>query len=366
MLHKEQDFVFYLCYTTDTLPRVIKTLTSLYQILPLPQKKMTTVLSMMPSFNLPLTPPPVLYATKNSGSCQEPSLAPFINQTIPRYVHKYPQIFNVVQSMHSVINEWKPDTALGTYELEVRFGKWQGQYFKSGVSKSFIEKILAMFDTCSHWTSVLNWEESHDYYYGLPNDKELIRTTAVFQTDPGTGRKRIVTKHIRKRNRYKADYMYVMTGGNSIDMHKTLQLFQDFQYDVRVNLNYEEKVQDNELPSIINPSSVRIKSRKSYLYKSDEFPSSDPLWRFDLTRSWTASSRSEAEMKQKNGETVYEFELECLNPLALMVSPKHDTFYVACSMMLKMKDFLTYAGSSDFKWDPIERISPLTQDINCF
>ena len=137
-----------------------------------------------------------------------------------------------------------------------------------------------------------------------------------------------------------------------------------FQYDLRVNLNFEERVPDQELPSIVNPSSMRIKSRKSFYYKSDNFPSSMPMWKFDITRSWTAANRSDAEMKQKNGETIYEIELECLNPQALMVSQKHDSWYVACSLLMKMRDFMTYANNTqdkeksalfDFKWEPIQK-----------
>lgn len=328
-------------------------------------------------------PPPIIYTETTSHSSQmthsaglvssnhaevglvsSNSLTPFIPYPVPRYIHKYPQIYEAVQSVHQIISEWAPETPQGAYELECRFGVWKGQYFQSGVSKAFVEKILAMFETFTQWSKVSDWEETHNYFYADQDSSlPMVRTTASFQTDPKTGRKRIVTEHIRKYPRTKMDFQYLTIGGNGgIFSDGT-----DFHYDIRVCLNYEEKVSDQDLPSIVNPSSVRIKSRKSFYYKSEEFPSAEPLWRFDITRSWDGVSRSDAEMKQRNGNTTFEVELECLNPRALMVSPKHDTFYVACSMLLKMKDFLSSATTcaSDFKWDPIQKPAAMS-DVECF
>jgi hypothetical protein len=283
-----------------------------------------------------------------------PLLSAFIPHPTPRYLYKYPQVSDAIQAVHFMVGEWKPPSTQGSYELECRFGTWQGQYFHNGVSRVFVEKILAMFETFPQWSKVTDWEETHDYYYSNGTDPTLpmVRTTASFKTDKKMNRKYIATEHIRKYSHSKMDFQY--QGSPT-----------EFRYDVRVALNYEEKVSDQELPSIVNPSSVRIKSRKSFYYKSEDFPSSDPLWRFDITRSWSGLSRSEAEIKQKNSDTTFEVELECLNPRALMVSAKHDSFYVACSMMLKMKDFLTYSSQSDFKWEPIQRPPP-SRDVECF
>ena len=311
----------------------------------------------------PPAPPPIMYADSIFNHPSTP-LMPFIPYPVPRYVHKYPQIYEAVQSMHQIISGWAPATPHGSYELECRFGVWKGLYFQSGVSKAFVEKILSMFETFTQWSKVSDWEETHDYFYSQSDTSiPMVRTTASFRTDPKTGRKRIITDHIRKYSRTKMDFQYSsinVGGGHSSGPSP------DFHYDLRVCLNYEEKVSDQELPSIVNPSSVRIKSRKSFYYKSEEFPSAEPLWRFDITRSWDGVSRTEAETKQRNGNTAFEVELECLNPRALMVSPKHDTFYVACSMLLKMKDFLSSVTTvGDFKWDPIQKPSTVP-DIECF
>ena len=280
---------------------------------------------------------------------------------MPNYIHKYPQIADAIQQVQSMIDQWKADTLQGSFELEARFGRWKGQYFESGVTKAFIEKVLELFQTYPQWSSVTDWEETHDYFHHSENKaKGLIRTTASFRSDSKSGsvQKSIVTHHIRKHVLSKFDFQY-----------KTPQLSPPkFQFDIRVNLNFEERVPDQELPSIVNPSSMRIKSRKSFFYKSDNFPAATPLWKFDITRSWTAATRSDAEMKQKNGETTFEFELECLNPHALMLTPKHDSWYVASSLLIKMRDFMIFANATqstsrhessfhDFKWEPVRGLS---------
>jgi hypothetical protein len=89
----------------------------------------------------------------------------------------------------------------------------------------------------------------------------------------------------------------------------------------------------------------------------------EPVWKFDVTRSWLGNTKSEAERKQKeNDSTNYEFELECLNPRVLMCSDKHDSFYVMCSMLLKMSDFV---GHNSFRWDPVQKITSIS-DVECF
>ena len=287
---------------------------------------------------------------------------------MPNYIHKYPQISDAAQQVQSIIDQWKSETLNGSFELEARFGRWRGQYFESGVSRAFIEKVLELLSSFPQWSTVTEWEETHDYFYHSDQNKTkgLIRTTASFQSDDktGAGRKTIQTHHIRKHVLSKFDFQF-----------KTHQIsLPKFQFDIRVNLNFEERVPDQELPSIVNPTSMRIKSRKSFYYKSENFPAAAPLWKFDITRSWTAATRSDAEMKQKNGETTFELELECLNPRALMLTPKHNSWYVACSLLMKMRDFIIFANQSslnestfhDFKWEPIRGFSSTVQPGQTF
>lgn len=326
-------------------------------------------ISVGPPPHQPIQNSTILSILKNNNNNNTKELPAFIPSATPSYVYKYPQISDAIQTTHDVINEWKPDTLQGKYELEARFGKRLGQHFQTGVSKQFTEKILCMFESFPNWAKISDWEETHDYYYISPNqlaNLPLVRTTVIFQNNPQNGKKNIVTEHIRKYSKHKIDLVYTSFHAPQKGGIFPTPYSNDSQYDLRVCLNYEEKVPDQELPSIINPNSVRIKSRKSYYYKSEEYPSSEPIWKFDITRSWTGHSKSEAEMKQKNGETNYEIELECLNPRAAMVSPKHDSFYVMTSLLLKMKDFILYTdGSEDFRWQPLNKTFQSTE-VGCF
>jgi hypothetical protein len=176
----------------------------------------------------------------------------------------------------------------------------------------------------------------------------MIRTTVTFDFE----KQQLLTKHIRKYVQHKLDFKYVdLSHLSSTNLYKFLPVLH--MYDLRICLNREELVPDHEIPPIVNPTLVRMKSRKSFYYKSENFPATEPLWKFDITRSWTGNTKTEAEQKQKRGDTTYEVELECLNPRALMISVQHDSFYVMCSMLLKVRDLIIYAGCPDFKWSPI-------------
>lgn len=328
-----------------------------------------------------------------------PPLEPFIEPASPPYLTRYPEIFDAVHGVKDLVAEWKAENRHGSFELEARLGvlkSGQQDGFTPGVSHSFMERTLAMLNTFQgHWKKETPWEETHDYYYLTSPDKSMVRTTSTFYSDPTTGKKEIRTTHIRKIGHKKLDYRFMSsilptllppdrvsrrksvrhlserTTRNSPSVLRTEQSLSVCEiaprYDLRVVLNYEEKIHRKDLPNIINPSFVRIKSRKTFFYTSENFPSSSPIWRIDLTQSWSGKSKSEAEIAQKTQEPVYEIELECLNPKALMISPKHDHFYVACSLLLKMRDFVSHF-ENNFKWVPVKKKLSAAQEqvVHCF
>ena len=279
------------------------------------------------------------------------------NLSLPTYINRYNQIKEAIEYSHDIVKLWNKESDQGQYELEARFGRWCGQHFESGVSKQFIEKVLAMFKTFPHWHNVSDWEETTDYYYinqqSSSEKKQTIRSTVHPKPDPITGKATLAKEHIIKECIKKIDLQY-MEKKNNLDYSIPVFTSQDCHYDVRICLNFERKVNPVDLPEIVNPNMVRIKSRKYFYYKSDEFPCQEPIWRFDITRSWSGNSRTEAELKKISEQTNYEMELECLNPQSLMVSPSHDSVYVICSLLLKMKDFVTNPKNDDFKWVPVQ------------
>jgi hypothetical protein len=245
-----------------------------------------------------------------------------------------------VEHAHEIVNEWKIPTIDAKYELEVRLGKWCGQHFESGVSKQFFENIIHLLTSFHEWTNVTEWEETHDFYFSTIKDSN-IRVTTSFHMDEKTGKKTIQTEQIKKVVKKKLDFRYVCFQGQCNE-----------GYDIRVNMNVEEKVPKSDLPQFINPSSVRIKSRKSFMYKSENHPSAHPIWKFDLTRCWYGTSKSEAEQNQKeNYHTNYEIELECMDPHVLMSSETYDSVYVMTSMMLKISDLFE---NPHIRWEKIK------------
>lgn len=292
---------------------------------------------------------------------------------MPDYVKKYPQLLHAIPRVHNMLNQMSSSssaTALeGHYELEARFGtlSTDGKHsFESGVPQSFMDHCLTTVSTYAGWQCVKDWEESHDYYYELAPDPEDLRGKGILVRTSVSFDNKMQTAHICKQVKDKQDFRF-----NGASFMSSIGM------DIRVSLNFEETVPVDSIPSKIQPKHVRIKNRKSYLYQPSH--ADKPLWSIDFTKMWCGATRTEAELKQKNKHTIYEIEIECLDPFyytnadstinssqsattsrsatpttrvnSSQSSEKRDRYYLATSLLLKMRDFVG-AGRS-FIWDPI-------------
>lgn len=283
---------------------------------------------------------------------------------VPDYLLKYPQIQLAVPRVHSLLKQLPPQGERplfsdGQFELEARFGTIANDgrnTFQPGVTREFLEHCLQCVSLYEDWKAVKDWEQTHDYYYELPPHPEdlrgkgiLVRTSVSFVKEGGDEEAHIVTKHMCKHVRDKYDFRYV-SGARFAGAHMPHP-----GMDIRVGLNFEETIPADSvatnIPPRVQPKFVRIKNRKSFIYQPAH--SAVPLWSIDFTKSWSAATRSEAELKQKSGQTVYEIEVECLDPYMYMNDPRRDQFYLATSLMLKMRDFI--GSDSQFHWDPVYR-----------
>ena len=277
--------------------------------------------------------------------------------TVPDYLAKYPQIQIAVPRVHAMLRQLPTgaDRRLyqdGKFELEARFGTLSTDgrnMFQPGVSTEFLQQTLQEVGTFPDWHLVTDWKETHDYYYELPPHPEdlrgqavLVRTTVDFRKEKNQ-EAQIVTEHICKQPRDKQDFRFVPGGGNALNTLATVP-----GMDVRVSLNFEEAVPADSIPTRIKPKFVRIKNRKSFIYQPAH--AQNPIWSVDFTKSWSAPTRSDAEMKQRERETINEIEVECLDPYSYMSDPKRDQFYLATSLMLKMRDFV--GSDKPFQWEP--------------
>ena len=305
------------------------------------------------------------------------------------YLYKYPDIARAVETIAPKLTEdFKRRGVTGKYELEARFGKvtmspsksahgtqngqsTQNTHFTAGVTEDFFKTAVAMTQACKEWKQVKSSVETHDYFYTV--DGRTVRTTVTFTED----NKSIATTHCVKEKVWSQDFRVVF-GANAHGKNGTVPLF-----DVRVALHVETDMRADALPKIVNPTWVRIKQRKTFLYSSpgsvasstsvpcvssSAFSASSAskggasdsglaaaqstpetataMWSFDFTRSWSAPSREEAEQKQKLGVPVYEIECECRDPLLYLKQPRHDETFLSTSLLLKMKDFFDFGEPS--------------------
>jgi len=242
---------------------------------------------------------------------------------LPYYLEQYPQISRAVTGLARLISQIPTNSQLakypaGKFELEARLGMYETSTdrFVPGVSKPFFEQTLRLFEQYQAWHEVTEWTEYVDYYYPLNNTKTARTSVSISKNN------NIITQvHIAKQNHGTLTFQ-------TESRHRKL-------YDVRTALNFEETLPESLLPTRIEPNLVRIKSRKSFFYGRNR--DSEPLWSYDMSKVWTASTKSRAEADQMNDHnTIYDIELELLNPEKYMQVTKQDEMFAAASLLLKM------------------------------
>lgn len=213
------------------------------------------------------------------------------------------QISLVIDRLRSLVDTFNSDDA--EFECEIRLGENDGGTFKPGVDKSFFYKTLKMLSQYSDWTKVVDWEETHDYFFKNDNNEDL-RCSVSFNDN-------VIPSTIKKEK-----------------LHTTTLIRADCEddvYDLRVTLSSEKKVAS--VPAIVRPSLVRIKQRKSFVI--------DKNWRYDFTKVWTANSRQQVEgLKKLDEPSSFEIEVEILHPRDLLRRKGNTNEMVAFSLLLKI------------------------------
>lgn len=234
------------------------------------------------------------------------------------YINIPPHLVDVVSVVERVVAQLRERTMTCTdqqteFELEARFGRYESGRWINGVDRLFWGQILQIFTECEHWTEVVDgeWKHQHDFFYEL-SDGRRVRTSSSFDID---NQPLMDVQHVTK-TRYSTVDLHVPTGGKSV-------------YDIRVALSSETPVPPQDLPDTVIPTLVRIKQRRSFIYKH---------WRFDMTKVWSGGSRLAAEQAQQAKSTTYEIELECASPVECLQSSQDN--YIATSLLLKMCDLL--------------------------
>ena len=210
----------------------------------------------------------------------------------------------------------------GQYELEARVGLLSADRFVPGINAECMRQIEAMLSSFTGWDRCTQgWVYTHDYFYRV--DGKQYRTSTTF------GGASISTVHMYKTVLEQQDLQHVPLHSTAVLGHLCKV---PVVADVRISLAVESPVA--ELPSLVTPFMLRFKQRRSFHIRG---------WRYDLTKTWQASSRKEMEAKQAQ-EPVCEVEVECEDPASCLAKPYHTDEYMATSLLLKMLDVLTLRG----------------------
>lgn len=281
--------------------------------------------------------------------------------------------FQTSRNMHSTLNQFQtclprvqtllsqcvPTENESHVELELRFGTLSetGHQFQPGVSQTFFESCLKLLRQFEEWKEETHEEETHDFYYQLPGDAPIrIRTSVKTEIDPVSKLEVIRTQHIHKTTRDSADFRYLGAAPFPMDLSSTVPsvmspLVSTSGRDIRIALHLETTVPDESIPARVDQTSlVRIKNRKSFVYQNKN-QTHKPTWRYDFTRTWSGQTLQLAEAEQERGNTVFEIEIECLDPVHAL--QHFDSLYMSLSLLMKAKDLI--GNQEVFTWEPVSR-----------
>lgn len=206
-------------------------------------------------------------------------------------------------------------------EFEARLGRFDTtrSRFIPGVSQEFMSDCVERFESWGGWDRVEDWKETCDTFF-MTDSGAKVRTTSDFSPVKRSCPPRIA--HIEKRKMAQADFV---TESDTYD---------DDTYDVRVALAKEVHRNVEAYPRV-KPTHVRLKQRKSFLYRPED--ADEAYWRFDFTLSWSGKTTIECDRNQDLGEgTCYEIEVECTNPHHYSKRGA-DFDYIASSLLLKLR-----------------------------
>lgn len=92
------------------------------------------------------------------------------------------------------------------------------------------------------------------------------------------------------------------------------------------------KVDDHKLPETVYPTSVKLRTQYTFMKAP---------WMFVISRTWAGTSRTEAELAQSKGDTIYGIDVYFQPGDEYWYTPKHTSTYVATSMLMKLVDLVS-------------------------
>lgn len=184
------------------------------------------------------------------------------------------------------------------FELEARIGRWHNRGGLN-VTEEELNRLDAMLRASAHLQST-SWEESHCYFY--PHKGRALRTETLFTSHDML----MKTETLCKQRQSVLD----------VPAHADLQC--------RFSLSTETR--HNDVPEVVLPEQTRIRQRSSHTHVGRAC-----TVRYDLSRTWSGTSKTDAEAHQKTSPARCELEVE-------LVACHADAAKVARSFVAKVED----------------------------
>lgn len=174
-----------------------------------------------------------------------------------------------------------------------------------GVNEFVFMDILDMLTSYNKWEEVSEWEDMHEYTYTLAGEHVITNVHICNNVEVSH-----VTKII----------------ASSLDM----QLLNHGR--ARATVECTASVDKKNIPDAVTPTRVCLKKRKTFRVNA---------WSFTLEREWSGSNRTDAELAQSKGGTVFGISVAFQPNEDYWLNQRHTSTYVATSMLMKMVDILS-------------------------
>lgn len=205
------------------------------------------------------------------------------------------------------------------YEFEFRLGKLEDSKFVSGVSAEYFNEIEHDCIACTELSNPEIWVEEMDIFY--THGKRRLRTRVTYPTDT----LKVTSQTIVKKK------------------IETCDIKIDAPYDGRVCLSCETILNPGEIPVIVQPEWVRLKQVKHFVMHDN---AGTPIWSFELSKTWSAPTRSEAETLQNEELPVYEVECELKDKNKYINT--HTNEYISKSTVMKLQGMIGFPNATIF------------------
>ena len=182
-----------------------------------------------------------------------------------------------------------------TSELEIRLGTKTAQGFVPGVSRETFEELERDFEDCGLKADE-KYVEIVDYHYTTKDGK--VRTRVEYDSKDMV----LLTHHVKKHSR---DFVTLVCRNEDVGC--------------RIALSTEEPVK--QAPSVCIPSHVRVKQRRCF----EDVRDGKTVWRYELSKTWSGSTRGAVEHNQHNVPPVFEVEVELVDEDNVYTSTRTDS-----------------------------------------